>query len=168
MRASGWWLGERQGQSQGQRLPPAGPPSERDQARVPWVRALCWPVGVRGGGVGDVALSSAGHRRRIRNLTDRSSGGGFGLCAACVSPLARPVRTLIRAAPARPRRGPHPQARVLRKIPWPGPLPPSPACCKISHHPDLMGNPTSPNHPHGKCSHCIQRAASSSSSHHFS
>jgi hypothetical protein len=114
---------------QGQRLPPAGPSSERDPAPAPRGRASFWPVGVLGGGVGGVALSSVVHPRRIRNLTDRSSGDGSGLWVACVSPLARPVRTLMRAAPARPRKGPHPQAEVLRKSPWPGSV-----HCKKPHH----------------------------------
>ena len=124
-----------------------------------------WGSGWWGWGCGPLlARSPEAYQEPDRPLKRRR----HGLCATYASPLARPVRTLIRAAPARPRRGPHPQARALRKIPWPGPLPPSPASCRISHHPDLMGNPTSPHHPHGKHSHCIQRAASSSGSRRFS
>jgi hypothetical protein len=110
------WVG------QSQRLPPAGPSSERDPAPAPRVRGSVWPVGVLGGGVGGVALSSVVHPRRIRNLTDRSSGGGSRGCVRWVSPLARPVRTLMRAAPARPRKGPHPQAEALRKTRGPAAL----------------------------------------------
>jgi hypothetical protein len=112
--SGGVWAG------QSQRLPPAGPSSERDPAPAPRVRGSFWPVGVLGGGVGGVALSSVVHPRRIRNLTDRSSGDGSRGCVRHASPLARPVRTLMRAPPARPRKGPHPQAEVLRKSSWPG------------------------------------------------
>ena len=104
------------------RAPPAGPSSERDWRLLRGLLAFARPVGVWGGGVGGGSLSSVGHRRRIRDLTGRASGGGSGWCWGFAAPLARPVRPLMRASPVRPRREPHPQAEVLRKSSWSGPL----------------------------------------------